>query len=250
MSGHKVGFFTGTFNPVHSRHAEIVKGLIDKGLVDAVVIIPNDMTYHKANVLDISDRIQMLNYQFEDEEHIYVPDSVAFGGSSFIPMELRMRAYLHKLNPTIQYFGIIGADCVDSRSVKVTVHASNFFSSIKDHISYWLISTSTHPKYLEQRSEFFGMGGEYVYIPTENEIHSTKIRDYFENPIKHPNYKDLVIKSIHPKVIDYISEKQLYEKRVDKPSKLKKMLSTGQSYALLGIVCVGLHAIDLSRLHD
>ena len=119
MSGHKVGFFTGTFNPVHSRHAEIVKGLIDKGLVDAVAIIPNDMTYHKANVLDISDRIQMLNYQFEDGEHIYVPDSVAFGGSSFIPMELRMRAYLHKLNPAIQYFGIIGADCVDSRSVKM-----------------------------------------------------------------------------------------------------------------------------------
>ena len=248
QDGQRIGFFTGTFNPVHTRHAEIAEGLLAQGLLDAIIMVPNDMTYHKSSVIHIHHRIRMLELQFEDTINVFVPDSADFGGNKMIPMELRLRSYLHSLNPELKYFGIMGADCVDSKSVRFAVKASRFFSSQVDHIKHWYISTADDPKQFPFRTEFFGDSGEYVHIPTANEIHSTKIRKYFENPERLTKTQEHVIGSIKPKVAEYILQEGLYLKYVDKTSKAKKMVLRRGTVLLVGGALLGWHMIDLAQL--
>ncbi len=56
----KLGIYMGSFNPPHKGHIKVVNYLLNKKIVDKVLIIPTLSYWDKNDLLDINDRINML----------------------------------------------------------------------------------------------------------------------------------------------------------------------------------------------
>ena len=58
----KIGIFVGSFNPVHKGHIQIVDNILNKKIVDKVLIIPTGNYWNKNDIIDLNHRINMLEY--------------------------------------------------------------------------------------------------------------------------------------------------------------------------------------------
>ncbi len=70
----KIGIYVGSFNPPHKGHIKIIHHLITKKYLDKIIVIPTGNYWDKQNLINITDRINMLKlYESEnikiDEEH-------------------------------------------------------------------------------------------------------------------------------------------------------------------------------------
>lgn len=63
----KIGIFGGCFNPPHKMHIEIASKLIKQGMLDKVVFVPTGNNYAKAELVDIEQRVAMLNLLIDKE---------------------------------------------------------------------------------------------------------------------------------------------------------------------------------------
>lgn len=63
----RIGVFNGSFDPVHNGHIKMVNHILDKGVVDKVIIIPTDDYWDKKISTSLKDRIAMLKF-FENEK--------------------------------------------------------------------------------------------------------------------------------------------------------------------------------------
>ena len=58
----KIGIYIGSFNPPHKGHKKIINYLLTNKYVDKILIIPTGNYWHKQNLINIKDRINMLKY--------------------------------------------------------------------------------------------------------------------------------------------------------------------------------------------
>ena len=65
----KLGIYVGSFNPVHKGHIDIMNYLLSNNYVDMILAVPTLDYWHKRNLADIKDRINMLKI-FENERII------------------------------------------------------------------------------------------------------------------------------------------------------------------------------------
>ena len=56
----KIGVFVGSFDPIHNAHTNLVNYLIDKKIVDKVIIIATGNYWDKQNITDLNKRLDML----------------------------------------------------------------------------------------------------------------------------------------------------------------------------------------------
>lgn len=56
----KIGVYVGSFNPVHKGHQIITEELIERKIVDKIIIVPTGNYWDKTNLIDIKHRIKML----------------------------------------------------------------------------------------------------------------------------------------------------------------------------------------------
>lgn len=64
----KIGIFGGCFNPPHKMHKKISYDLVEKGYLDKVVFVPTGNNYSKAELLDVDNRIKMINLMINDSK--------------------------------------------------------------------------------------------------------------------------------------------------------------------------------------
>lgn len=104
----RIGIFGGSFNPPHKMHYNIGKELIRMGYIDKVIYVPTGSKYiYKDNLVDDSDRYNMLSIMIEDDERFIVSD-----------FELRNRNvytyetldYFQKTYPNDEIYFILGTD--------------------------------------------------------------------------------------------------------------------------------------------
>ena len=57
----KLGVFAGTFDPPHIGHIKIINYLIDKKLIDKVLVIATGTYWHKQNITELNKRLDMLD---------------------------------------------------------------------------------------------------------------------------------------------------------------------------------------------
>lgn len=62
----KVGVYVGSFNPPHLGHKQVIDTLLNKKIVDKVIIVPSNSYWDKKVDVSVSDRINMLKY-FEND---------------------------------------------------------------------------------------------------------------------------------------------------------------------------------------
>ena len=62
----KIGIYVGSFNPPHEGHHKVMKYLLEKKIVDKVLLLPTPEYWNKKDLIDIKERINMLKYYEED----------------------------------------------------------------------------------------------------------------------------------------------------------------------------------------
>ena len=63
----KLGLYVGSFNPVHNGHIKVINYLLDKNLVDKVLVLPTPNYWEKQDIVDVKHRVAMLKF-FENEK--------------------------------------------------------------------------------------------------------------------------------------------------------------------------------------
>lgn len=57
----KIGVFVGSFDPVHNGHTNVMNYLINKKIVDKVLVIATGNYWNKQNITDLNKRLDMLD---------------------------------------------------------------------------------------------------------------------------------------------------------------------------------------------
>lgn len=106
----RIGIFGGSFNPIHSGHVELIKGVISEISLDKVLVMPTFIPPHK-NVdcaVSVQDRLNMCRIATEDIKKAEVCDlEIKRGGTSYTYKTLEQ---LSAMYPDSELFLIMGAD--------------------------------------------------------------------------------------------------------------------------------------------
>ena len=70
----KIGVFGGSFNPIHKRHEEIAKFLLNR-YVDKIIFVPTGCKYeYKNNLIDNKYRLDMIKLVTDKNPNMIVSD--------------------------------------------------------------------------------------------------------------------------------------------------------------------------------
>ncbi len=104
----KIGILGGSFNPVHIGHLLVAEDIIEKLSLDKVIFIPAYDPPHKTNLLDFTQRWQMLKLAIDKNPLFELTDiEKQRSGKSFTIDTLRV---LKKQYPKDKLFLIMGTD--------------------------------------------------------------------------------------------------------------------------------------------
>ncbi|MBU4269746.1 hypothetical protein KJ644_02455 [Candidatus Dependentiae bacterium] len=98
LKNKKVGYYLGSFDPIHKGHEAIVKTILDKKLCDYILIYPAWGGDDYKNRTDVKIRLKMLFSIFKNNKKVIV--------TKLNPLNLQKK--LIKINT--EYIGIIGSD--------------------------------------------------------------------------------------------------------------------------------------------
>ena len=70
----KIGFFGGAFNPPTIAHINLVKEALKEYSFDAIYLVPVNNFYKKQGLIDISQRIDMLNLECKNNSKMFVSE--------------------------------------------------------------------------------------------------------------------------------------------------------------------------------
>ena len=183
----KIGVFVGSFDPVHNGHINLANYLVNKKIVDKVLIVPTGNYWDKQNLSNINHRLNMLNLVKND--NIIIDNK-----HNDINYTYELLNKLKEENSSNEYYLVIGADNAN------TLHKwKNYDELIKNNIIVINrddIKINLHTDKLMIIKEKFG------------HISSTYIREKIKEK-KYDDIKDLV----NPDVFNYIIIKDLYTKK-------------------------------------
>ena len=63
----KIGVYVGSFNPPHEGHHKVIEYVLEKKLVDKVLLLATPNYWHKNNLINIKEREEMLKV-YENEK--------------------------------------------------------------------------------------------------------------------------------------------------------------------------------------
>lgn len=202
MSYVKRGILGGTFNPIHKGHITLAKTAKSQYELDSVVLIPSGISYQKTEVLDSKNRLEMVLLATEDEKDLQVSDmEVLRKGNTYTIDTIRS---LTSENPNEELYFIIGEDSL--YHIESWKESQSLFKSVILLVAHR--KNSPFPDFkmqIEYLQQKYGANIQVLEME-EVDISSTDIREKIKNHISVEEYLD-------PKVIDYITAKQLYESK-------------------------------------
>lgn len=133
----RIGVYIGTFDPPHLGHQKIIEGAIDAQFLDAVIVIPQNLTLHKPNAKSFNTRLSYLHALYANHPRVIVPDArmdlfrVEDGYYELLASGFKGRASIGGImvqrllekNPNIELWSIVGTDIMQKRYMKIV----NFF---------------------------------------------------------------------------------------------------------------------------
>lgn len=180
----KLGIYMGSFNPVHKGHIKIVNHLLNNHYVDKILIVPTLNYWDKQELIDIKDRIKMLELyendcimvDKENNKYIYTFDLIN---------------EIKKKYSSDELFLIIGADNI-----------VNFdkWKNYRELLKIPILIIERNGIDINYYINRLG-GNNFIIINDilEMDISSSEIR------------KNLNSKHLDKKVLDYIKKNKLYE---------------------------------------
>lgn len=104
LKGKTIGFFVGSFDPVHRGHQELVETILQKNLCDYVCIYPVPGGDEYKNRISFEKRLKMLALAFKHNSKIII--------SNMSPLVIQ--AFFNRYLKDINTLGIMGVDVADS----------------------------------------------------------------------------------------------------------------------------------------
>ncbi len=168
----KLGVYIGSFNPPHKGHKYVIDYLLDKKIVDKVLIVPTKNYWDKQDLVDIKDRIRML--KFYENDCVKVDTSHNEYNYTYELMRELKKEYDDEL------YLIIGADNIVNFD-----KWKNYEELLKYHIIIMNRNGIDIEKYIEKYKGKFLIQKDFHEI----DISSTKIRnkindEYLDQEIK------------------------------------------------------------------
>ena len=112
MTRNKIGFFGGTFNPVHVAHVDIANRFIEKFSLDLLYVIPNNIPPLKeSHGVSGQERMDMLKLAFSGNDKVIISDiELKRDGMSYTCDTVNE---LKSLHPDSDIYMLMGDDWVD-----------------------------------------------------------------------------------------------------------------------------------------
>ena len=197
----KIAVFGGTFNPVHNGHTNAAKVVMEKGLADKMIVIPDRIPPHKQaeNLASGKDRLNMCRLAFLDIKGVEFSDwELKQTGKSYSVKTLR---HFHQIFPEDRLYFLMGSDMLLSFRSWYKWEEILTLSGI-----ICLARNEEDINRLEPFAEQLRReGGEVIIVNSPPlEISSTQIR---ENLKKNCNYTCYLQKN----VVQYIVDNNLYD---------------------------------------
>ena len=185
----KIGIFGGCFNPPHNMHYKIAQKLIYCGYLDKVIFVPTGNDYEKVDLIDIDDRINMLNLIVSD--NMEVSDICKNPKYQYT---FEVLDYYHSIYPNDELYFICGTDNLNELYIwRNYEYILSTYKILVIHRNGDDVN-SILDRYIEYK------GNIIVSSIEESLISSTNIRNNLEEN------KD----KLDEKVYNYIKEKKLY----------------------------------------
>jgi nicotinate-nucleotide adenylyltransferase len=185
----KIGVYVGSFNPVHKGHIKIANYIIDKNLVDKLLIIPTHNYWDKNNLINLEDRINML--QFYETDRIIIDSDFSEKEYTYQVINALKEKYKNS-----EFSLILGADNI-----------VNFdkWKNFKDLLKLELIIFKRNDIDIKYYLNKLEKTEKYIIVEDLDNINisSTLVRDNI-------NDLSLLKKYLDIKVIDYIEKNNLY----------------------------------------
>ncbi len=178
----RIGVYVGSFNPPHEGHHHVIQYVLEKHLVDQVLLLPTPNYWDKQDLVDVKDRIEMLKYYEEDKVKVD-------GIHNNYPYTYQVLDSLKKDYPNDEFYLIIGSDNLEKFHEWKNIH-----EILKNKVIVLRRGEYRKNPYLVDFEGSFLYQDDFSYIP----VSSTMIRKGEE-------------KYIHPQILQYIKNHHLYE---------------------------------------
>lgn len=210
----KIGFFIGSYDPIHLHHQQIAEQVQKLGGLDYLIIIPNDTAFHKPMVSPVNHRIKMLDIVFGDHDKIMVPlDREEFT----YPLMKSVKSFLKDNIQDVEMVGVMGKDSAIRKNTQLASYVAGFDSWI-------IVEAEDLPGPVPDK--LGGKPARVVKIQTSKEFpaaHSSAIRKFM---LADPNAPFPGIKNmpIDERIYKYAQQNELYSKPHTFINKVKGVL--------------------------
>ena len=183
----KIGVYVGSFNPLHIGHQQVINTLIDKKIVDKVLVIPTSSYWDKKVDISTEHRINML--KLIENESVLVDGTLSEIEYTYQILNILKEKYN-------DLYLVIGADNITS------FHKWNHVDEIlKNHVIVFNRDNIDIKKYLTKFNK-----DKFIIVNMKPvDVSSTFIRER----IKENDYESLK-GIVDTRILDYIKNNNLY----------------------------------------
>ena len=222
LSGKKVGFYIGSFDPIHKGHEQVVSSILNQNLVDYCLVYPAWGGDKYKQRTDVDIRFKMLFILYKDNPQIIVTQLSPIELQDLLTVDSSVTisekpAVKSAINET-KYIGVLGSDTAintvaDKKKLSIFMRGIKIPEKYCENTIGGIIALPVSEFIVSMREgddiEFLeNMIGERPIIATlklnDQEASSTKVR----HKIKHnEDATDL----ISPEVLEVIKSHRLYK---------------------------------------
>ena len=183
----KIGVYVGSFNPPHIGHKQVINIILNKKIVDKVLIVPTNSYWDKKIDVPVEDRINMLKYL--ESENVSICSKLSDKEYTY--------EVLNELNKKYNnLYLVIGADNIIS---------FNKWKNVNDILKHHVIVVDRNEIDINKYLLDFDKSKFIICKDVNIDVSSTKIR----NNIKNKDY-DSLYEIMDKRIIDYIKKNKLY----------------------------------------
>lgn len=182
--------FGGSFNPPTKAHLNIINKLLSIYPDSHILLLPVGNDYFKPELIDIKDRMKMLELMIKSNDQVSISDLEA---KSHFKGTLASLNELSKTHDNLVY--VIGMD--NLLKIKKWIR----YEELIQKYPFIIMNRKGNDEHHEIDHMFEGIKHQFTFVDFDEDISATEARE-------HPEKREYLLTK---EVLDYINQNQLYK---------------------------------------